>query len=134
MADSTLEQRSIMDKPTYRVALASTDNKHVDQHFGRAESFLIVDVDDKGNYEEIEQRFVNPVCEGGHHNDEKLKRGADALRDCNFVLAAKIGGGALGELESRGIAAFEIPGEVPDSIKRLDGYLKLLEEMKTSLF
>ena len=120
-----------MDKPAYRVALASTDNKHVDQHFGRAESFLIVDVDDKGNYEEIEQRFVNPVCEGGHHNDEKLKRGAEALLDCNFVLAAKIGGGALGALQEHGIAAFEMPGEVGDSLFRLDGYLKLLDEMNS---
>ena len=123
-----------MKIPSYRVALASTDNRYVDQHFGRAESFLIVDVDEDGDYEEIEQRFVKPICEGGHHNNEKLKLGAEALTDCNFVLAARIGGGALGELESHGIAAFEMPGEVSDSLRRLDGYIKLLEEMKTSPF
>ena len=37
-----------MDKAVYRVALASTDNRYVDQHFGRAESFLIEDVDENG--------------------------------------------------------------------------------------
>ena len=118
-----------MDNAIYRVALASTDNRYVDQHFGRAESFLIVDVDENGNYEEIEQRFVDPVCNGGHHDAAKLKRGVDGVSDCNFVLAARIGDGARGELEERGIAAFEMPGEVGLSLNRLDGYLKLLQEM-----
>ncbi|MBO4912833.1 MAG: dinitrogenase iron-molybdenum cofactor biosynthesis protein [Butyrivibrio sp.] len=118
-----------MDKAIYRVALASTDNRYVDQHFGRAESFLIVDVDENGNYEEIEQRFVEPVCNGGHHDAANLKRGVEGVSDCNFVLAARIGDGARSELEERGIAAFEMPGEVRLSLHRLDGYLKLLQEM-----
>ena len=118
-----------MENGSYRVAMASTDNKHVDQHYGRAESFLIVDVDAEGNYEEIEQRFVIPVCEGGYHNSDKLKRGVEGLLDCNFVVAAKIGNGARAELEERGIAAFEIPGEVSDSLKKLDSFIKLLGEM-----
>ena len=122
-----------MKSAVYRVALASTDNRYVDQHFGRAESFLIVDVDENGDYEEIEQRFVNPVCNGGSHDSEKLKRGVEALLDCNFVLAAKIGQGASYELKEHGIASFEMPGEVGNSIFRLDGYIKLLEEMGGAL-
>ena len=118
-----------MGNEVYRVAIASTDNRYVDQHFGRAESFLIVDVDEDGNYEEIEQRFVIPVCNGGSHDNEKLKKGVEALLDCNFVLAAKIGPGASYELKDHGIASFEMPGEVGDSLYRLDGYIKLLEEM-----
>lgn len=120
-----------MNKPEYRVALASTDNRYVDQHFGRAESFLIVDVNADGTYEEIEQRFVRPICEGGHHNNEKLKKGVEGLLDCNFVLAAKIGAGAVEQLKDHGIAAFEMPGKVADSLFRLDGYLKLMEEMNS---
>ncbi|WP_035784185.1 NifB/NifX family molybdenum-iron cluster-binding protein [Butyrivibrio sp. MC2021] len=118
-----------MENPSYRVALASTDNMHVDQHFGRAESFLIVDVDKEGNYEEIEQRFVEPVCQGGRHDSAQLKRGVAGILDCNFVLAARIGDGAAYELREKGIAAFEMPGEVRDALRRLDSYLKLLEEM-----
>ncbi len=120
-----------MDNPSYRVALASTDNRHVDQHFGRAESFLIVDVDEKGNYEEIEQRFVEPICMGGRHDNQKLKRGVSGILDCNFVLAAKIGDGAAYELRENGIAAFEMPGDVPDGLRRLDSYLKLLQELNS---
>ena len=53
----------------------------------------------------------------------------EALLDCNFVLAAKIGSGASYELREHGIASFEMPGEVGQSLYRLDGYIKLLEEM-----
>ncbi len=113
----------------YRAALASTDNRYVDQHYGRAESFLIIDVYEGGNYSEIEQRFVNPVCQGGHHDEKALKSGVDAVLDCNFVLAAKIGPGARYELEQKGIIAFEMPGSVPDSIRRLNGYIELMSEM-----
>ena len=120
-----------MDNASYRVALASTDNRFVDQHFGRAESFLIVDVDENGNYEEIEQRYVIPVCNGGSHDPAKLKRGVDGVSDCNFVLVAKIGAGAMSGLEERGIAAFEMPGTVENALKKLDGYLKLLQEMNS---
>ncbi len=120
-----------MENGSYRVALASTDNRNVDQHFGRAESFLIVDVDDSGAYEEIEQRFVVPICNGGSHNSDKMKRGVEALLDCNFVLAARIGPGAVDELSQHGIAAFEMPGTVGDALKKLDGYLNLLAEMQS---
>ena len=118
-----------MSNAQYRVAIASTDNINVDQHFGRAESFLIVDVNEDGTYEEIEQRFVTPVCMGGHHDQEKLKRGARALEDCNFVLAARIGGGATAELSELNIASFEMHGTVPYVIGRLHGYLELLKEL-----
>ena len=120
-----------MGNGAYRVALASTDNRNVDQHFGRAESFLIVDVDDSGAYEEVEQRFVVPICNGGSHNSDKMKRGVEALLDCNFVLAARIGPGAVDELSQHGIAAFEMPGTVGDALKKLDGYLNLLAEMQS---
>ena len=122
-----------MENVKYRVAIASTDNKHVDQHFGRADSFLIVNVDENGNFEEVEQRFVNPVCKGGHHDNNQLKSGVSAFLDCNFVLAAKIGHGAAYELQEKGIASFEMPGEVSGSLKKLDGYLKLLDEMNKKL-
>lgn len=123
-----------MDNKKYRVAIASTDNKNVDQHFGRAQSFLIVDVFESGDYEEVEQRFVNPVCEGGYHNDESLKRGVEAILDVDMVLAARIGPGAEAELLEHHIPAFSIPGPVPESLKRLDGFLRLQEELAAGHF
>ena len=121
----------MMSNAQYRVAIASTDNINVDQHFGRAESFLIVDVNEDGTYEEIEQRFVTPVCMGGHHNQENLQKGARALEDCNFVLAARIGEGATAELADLNIASFEMHGTVEYAIGKLHGYLELLKEFNS---
>ena len=122
-----------MDDRKYRVALASTDNRYVDQHFGRAESFLIVDVREDGTYDEIEQRFTDPVCDGGRHDNDRLLRGVNALLDVDFVLAARIGLGALNELAEKNIAAFEMPGAVPEALDKLRRYLELLDEMNRKL-
>ena len=58
---------------TCRIGIASTDGLIVNQHFGRTESFLIVDVDEEETIRVREQRFVRPVCEGGNHDENRLE-------------------------------------------------------------
>ncbi len=60
-----------MDK--YRIGIASSDGIVVNQHFGRARQFQIVDVEDNGNIHFVEIRKVCPVCDGGTHDDRQLK-------------------------------------------------------------
>ena len=38
---------------SFRVAVANNDGKYVNQHFGKAEQFLIVEVKDDGEFEFI---------------------------------------------------------------------------------
>ena len=46
----------------YKVAVASSDGKTVDTHFGHAQSFLIFEVDEQtGAFEDVEERDV-PCC------------------------------------------------------------------------
>ncbi|MBP2045245.1 NifB/NifX family molybdenum-iron cluster-binding protein [Methanobacterium aggregans] len=52
-----------------RVAVASSDGKYVNQHFGHAGQFLIFDVDRSGNYEFLELRENVPSCKGGEANE-----------------------------------------------------------------
>ncbi|MDP4177312.1 MAG: NifB/NifX family molybdenum-iron cluster-binding protein [Bacillota bacterium] len=42
----------------YRIAAASTDGIHLDQHFGSAGSFLIFEVEKDSSYKIIEERIV----------------------------------------------------------------------------
>ena len=121
-----------MDSPIYRVAVASSDSVYVNMHFGRADRFLIVDVDEEGGYEIVETRRANPVCLGGYHEKDTMKRGVEALLDCNYVLAARIGDGALAELEEHGITGFTIPGEIDDALYRMFEYLNLLKSLQGS--
>lgn len=114
----------------YRIGIATTDGLVVNQHFGRAESFLIIDTDDEGNINVIEQRFVQPVCHGGNHNDDLLAENAERLSDCDYILVSKIGPGAESRLAQMGIGAYEIPGVIEESVKSLLSYTEIQNMLK----
>jgi len=93
-----------------RIAVASSDGKMVDQHFGKATRFLILDVND-GAIELVEVRKNEPACgspEYGGHDDNTLARAAALIADCEAVLCSRIGIGAQEELRSQGIEPLEI--------------------------
>ncbi|WP_099466605.1 NifB/NifX family molybdenum-iron cluster-binding protein [Konateibacter massiliensis] len=116
---------------SYKIAIATTDGKVVNQHFGRASVFYIVNADSEGRkYTYLESRQVTPVCQGKEHDEGKLREAAGLLKDCNYVLVSQIGEGARYALEQEKIKVFEIPGFIEDSIKKLLSYVevsKLLE-------
>ena len=88
-----------------RIAVASSDGKMVNQHFGRANQFLILDVDDS-TIELVEVRETAPACgssEYGGHEYNALSRGVALIADCEAILCRRIGLGAQAELRSRGI-------------------------------
>jgi predicted Fe-Mo cluster-binding NifX family protein len=109
----------------YRIGVASTDGIVVNQHFGRAEEFIIVDVDENGKLYRQENRQVEPICEGGNHDDGKLNHMLNILSDCQYILVSRIGQGAEAALEQKGIKAFEIPGIIEDSVKKLATYIEI---------
>ena len=80
---------------SYLIAVATSDGEIIDTHFGHADSFLILEVDEDGYYEEIEERVVRPACGGG--DDCKRCAGslmndiAQELKDVDFVLGARSG-------------------------------------------
>lgn len=109
----------------YRIGIASSDGIVVNQHFGRARQFIIIDVEENGDTSIVEQREVCPVCEGGVHDDNRLEEAVRHLTDCNYILVSRIGQGASYALERQGIAVFELPGLIEDSIKKLIAYIEI---------
>lgn len=110
----------------YRIAVASTDGKVVNQHFGRAEQFHILSADGETmccRYEE--SRRTSPLCGGGDHDPGELKKAAELLADCDYLLVSRIGPGARQDLMERGIEVFELPGLIEDSLRRLLSYLEV---------
>ena len=107
---------------TWRVAVASLDGKVINQHFGRADSFYIVDLQSDGSKQVIEQRNVVPLCVAGEHTDEALLESVTALRDCSAVLVARIGAVAKRALELNKIAVFEQPDYIDDALQKLSKY------------
>jgi len=106
----------------YRIAVASSDGKVVNQHFGKATKFLIFEVNDLNKSEFLEIRDASPFCNNGEHDDNRLLSAAEALEDCRAVLVAQIGNGAVGALARKGIDAFDIHGLIDSALEKLVKY------------
>jgi predicted Fe-Mo cluster-binding NifX family protein len=113
----------------YRIAVASSDGIVVNQHFGRASRFLIMDVDAIGNTSPAGERSVVPLCDGGIHDENRMQETIVKLSDCQYILVSRIGQGAEAALEQKGIKVFEIPGIIGESVKKLTAYVELQELM-----
>ncbi|HBC98865.1 MAG TPA: dinitrogenase iron-molybdenum cofactor biosynthesis protein [Lachnoclostridium sp.] len=110
----------------YKIAVASTDGKVVNQHFGRAEVFYIVEADSGDmtfTYEE--SRKTVPVCVEQEHDESQLKAVAAMLEDCDYILVNRIGAGARAALDQINIEAFELPGYIEDSIRKLFAFIEV---------
>ncbi len=103
---------------SYKVAFASSDGKVVNQHFGRTKQFLIVEIDNK-DYRYIETRVNEPSCQEFQHTEDAMNGSIELILDCKAVFVARIGQGALAQVEARGIKGIEAPYFIEDIIDKI---------------
>ena len=106
-----------------KVAFATGDMKHVDQHFGAAKSFAVYAVDQE------QARFVEVTAFGlldMDGNEDKLAVKIEALQGCFAVYSKAVGASAIGQLKAQGIQPIKVsPGaKIHDLIESLQGKLR----------
>lgn len=106
----------------FRIAVATSDGIVVNQHFGRADKFRIYDIHHDNSIDFKEERAIDSVCQAGIHDNLKMKETVNCFADCKYVLASRIGQGAINALEHSGINPMELPGVIEESIGRLIAY------------
>ncbi len=95
-------------KTALRVAFASADKQHVDQHFGAASGFAIyaVDLDQARLLEAVE--FEQSDMDG---NEDKLTAKIAVLSGCAAVYSQAVGASAIRQLKAQGIQPVKVaPG------------------------
>ena len=140
----------------YKVAVATSDGKTVDSHFGHAQSFLIFEVDeDSGKAEDIEERDVTAACSGGEcggkpvvenqqaagcggHNGagegtSVMDEIAKSLSDVDYVLVARIGPHAVRALAKYNVTAYDIVLPIDEAISKINEFRKKIKERKRRL-
>lgn len=98
-----------------RIAVVSTDGLDVDDHFGRANRFLIYDLDDQMT--PVEERAVETLSVGDpdHPFDpNKFGRIAALLKDCCKVYVTRIGDVPAAKLKELGIEPMVYNGAIAD--------------------
>lgn len=141
---------------TYKVAVATSDGKTVDSHFGHVSNFLIFEVDEEsGKFEDTEDRDVKAACSGGScagtqeaesagcgsgagcggHNGARAHESsmdliAKALSDVDYVLVARIGPHAVRALARYNVTAYDIVLPIDEAIAKINEFRKKIKERK----
>jgi nitrogen fixation protein NifX len=85
-----------------KVAFASTDKVHIDEHFGKAEEFYIWEIGpDEAQFTGVVQIKADADAPG--HSDDKIEARGAALADCALVYVGEIGGPAAARLVAKKI-------------------------------
>jgi nitrogen fixation protein NifX len=108
---------------SYRVAVASTDGKYVNEHFGRAKQFLIFELDDNG-YQFMELRQNKPSCNVEQSEESGHLKTVQLLEDCKAILVARIGPGAEQYLLQNGIKPLIIPDFIDEALQQIRGQVQ----------
>lgn len=101
---------------SFRIAVASSDGKIIDQHFGKADKFLILEIEDN-DFKLIEERENNPICSEDGHTDEKVNKTVNLISDCKAVFTSKIGMGPALALQDKGIEAYEVSMTINEAVE-----------------
>ncbi len=103
-----------------KVAFATSDMKHVDQHFGASQVFAIYALDQEKVCFVEAVEFGKLAMDG---NEDKLTEKIDALKGCIAVYSQAVGASAINQLKARGIQPVKItPGAT------ISGLLASLQE------
>ena len=119
----TMGEEAIDMETAVKVAFATGDMKHVDQHFGAAESFAVYALDpERATLVEAVQ-FGQLAMDG---NEDKLPAKIEALDGCIAVYCQAVGGSAINQLRAKGIQAVKVsPGSaIKDLIESLQDELR----------
>lgn len=105
-----------------KVAFASTDKIHVNEHFGRAEEFYIWDI----GPENAEFNGIVQVKNEGDDEADRIEARCSGLAECAVVYVAEIGGPAAARLVAKKIHPIKSKDQAPitDTVGRLQEVLR----------
>lgn len=104
-----------------KIAIASSDGKNVDLHFGKAESLCIFQFDGE-NEKFLEKRHVK-FEKGQRHQWMKTLK---AIEDCDVVICVQTGLKSRIGIEEAGLKLVEDTGTVNDALKRYIDHYKFM--------
>jgi len=104
----------------YKAAFVSSDGIIVNQHFGHAEQFHIILIDEEEKtWRFLETRENTPSCNSGEHSEDSLEGAWKTIQDCRAVFASRIGDGARSFLAAKGLQALETPYSIEEVVHAL---------------
>jgi nitrogen fixation protein NifB len=113
-----------------KIAVGSKDGINITEHFGKAQEFLIYEVNSIGDYQLLETRkndFYVTDKQPSDKHDNRVKIIAELISDVDVVLVSQIGPEALSILQEKGIKGIAVTTSIDRALKGYAKRGKLLE-------
>jgi predicted Fe-Mo cluster-binding NifX family protein len=128
---------------SYRIALCSSNGRHIDLHFGHTKKFFVAEINeetglwnfletkDLPSSSDCREREGCASCRKGdavavksrHENMmERVKDAVTLIDGCVYILTARIGPKIADLLKHNGITALESPPDIHEAVARLNKY------------
>jgi nitrogen fixation protein NifX len=111
-----------------KIAFATTDGKHVDEHFGRAGMFAVYEISAEGSRflelrkfaDGIDHAVVDTKNAGAAH-EIAVEGKVDRLADCKLIYLTEIGGPSAARLVKKGVMPMKVKGPllIENALKQL---------------
>lgn len=111
---------------SFKVAVASTDNENVNEHFGKAKNFLIYNIKEDGSFEFLENRENNPPCSNGKYEGNIMNDSVELIKDVSVLLVSNVGPGAIELLISNEIKPYVTSFIIETALKEISNLEKEL--------
>lgn len=105
------------DVLSFRIAVTSSDGKKIDEHFGKADKFLILEIENN-NFKIVEERKNVPICSENGHTQDKVNKTVNIISDCSAVFTSRIGMGPTLVLQDKGIETYELSMSIGEAVQR----------------
>jgi predicted Fe-Mo cluster-binding NifX family protein len=106
-----------------RIAVASSDGKNVDLHFGKARSIYIFDFDEKGDNKIFVEKRTVEFESGQKHQWMKT---LNVIKDCDVVICVQAGFKSKFGLDEEGIKLVEDEGPIEEVLNRYIDHYKFM--------
>lgn len=98
-----------------KIAFATTDEKNINDHFGRAGMFAVYDISkdvsrfvETRKFADGEDRSITSTREQGKVHEDLVQAKVDRLSDCRIVYLTDIGGPAAARLVKNGMMPLKV--------------------------
>lgn len=108
-----------------KIAFTTSDNVHVNAHFGSAKQIDVYEVSTDGYQFLNSVKFDGDLNEDG--NEDKLNPKLKALSDCTIVYVAAIGGTAAARLINKSVTPIKSQSEDDKIADILNNFVRMLK-------
>ena len=110
-----------------RIAVASSNGKNVDLHFGKASSLYVYEYDEeKDELKFIDQRTVEIEVDMKHQNPKIIK----AIEDCKVCICEQFGPKAAIYAEDAGLKLVSDEGTVEEVLRKYIDHVNFMKNIK----